>query len=150
MTDERDDDVVRSDVRRPPRLDRDPRRPPGPWREQEARHHPDWLAIRAGRIKEPVAIKMIGAVCHAARTTDLPGSLQAASGSALMGIKPKTQQQKVERREGRPCGLAAGRRLVQGHGGPNESLQSLFVQLVAFVEVDGAPGVAFETGIEEA
>ena len=43
-----------------------------------------------------------------------------------------------------------GGRLVQGHRGPNESLQSLLVQLVAFVEVDGAPDVAFETGIEEA
>jgi len=49
-----------------------------------------------------------------------------------------------------PCSLAAGRRLVLGHGGPNESLQSPLVQLVAFVEVDGAPDVAFETGIEEA
>jgi hypothetical protein len=35
----------------------------------------------------------------------------------------------------------------QGHGGPNESLQSLLIQLVAFVEVDGSPDVAFETGI---
>src|SRR5580704_18139606 len=45
---------------------------------------------------------------------------------------------------------AATLRLVQGHGGPNESLQSRLVQLVAFVEVDGAPDLAFETGIEEA
>ena len=42
------------------------------------------------------------------------------------------------------------RRLVQSHGGPNESLESLLVHLVAFVKVDGAPGFAFETGIEEA
>ena len=40
--------------------------------------------------------------------------------------------------------------LVQGHGGANESLQRLLVDLVAFVEVDGAPGVAFEAGVEEA
>ncbi len=46
--------------------------------------------------------------------------------------------------------LAVRRRLIQAHGGPNEGLQGLFVQRVAFVEVDGAPDLAFETGIEEA
>jgi hypothetical protein len=33
--------------------------------------------------------------------------------------------------------------------GTNESLQRLLVQLVAFVNVDGPPDVALQTGIEE-
>src|SRR5947208_2908500 len=42
------------------------------------------------------------------------------------------------------------RRHVQGHGGANERFQRLFIDLVALVEIDGAPGVAFEAGVEEA
>jgi hypothetical protein len=34
--------------------------------------------------------------------------------------------------------------------GANESRESLLVRLVVFEEVDGAPDVAFETGIEQA
>jgi len=41
-------------------------------------------------------------------------------------------------------------RRVQCHGGANERLQRLLVNLVALMEVDGTPGVAFETGVEEA
>src|SRR3954447_8620359 len=40
--------------------------------------------------------------------------------------------------------------LVQGHGGANESLQRRLVDGVALVEVDGAPCVPVETGVEEA
>jgi len=42
------------------------------------------------------------------------------------------------------------RRRVQGHGGANERLQCLFIDLVAGMNIDGTPGVAFEAGIEEA
>src|SRR5438132_4314024 len=59
MTDERHDHVVGSDVGRPPRLDRDPRRPRGSWREQHARHHPGGLALRAARVEEAAAVKVI-------------------------------------------------------------------------------------------
>jgi hypothetical protein len=45
---------------------------------------------------------------------------------------------------------ATGTGRVQHHGGPNESLQSLLVNLLALVEVDGTPGVAIEAGVEEA
>jgi hypothetical protein len=47
---------------------------------------------------------------------------------------------------------ASGRshRRVQCHGGANERLQRLCIDLVALVEIDGAPGVAFEAGVEEA
>src|SRR5262245_34734520 len=45
---------------------------------------------------------------------------------------------------------AFGFGLVQGHGGANESLQRLLVDLLALVEVDGSPCVALETGVEEA
>src|SRR5215471_1643418 len=38
---------------------------------------------------------------------------------------------------------------VQGHGGANESLQRLLVNRLALAEVDGAPGTALKTGIEE-
>ena len=41
-------------------------------------------------------------------------------------------------------------RRVQCHGGANERLQRLFINLVALMEIDGTPGVAFETGVEEA
>src|SRR3979490_3102844 len=42
------------------------------------------------------------------------------------------------------------RRRVQRHGGANERLQRLFINLVALMEIDGTPGVAFEAGVEEA
>src|SRR5262249_19761844 len=40
-------------------------------------------------------------------------------------------------------------RHIQCHGGANERLQRLFINLVALMEIDGTPGVAFEAGIEE-
>src|SRR5262245_46616999 len=40
-------------------------------------------------------------------------------------------------------------RLVQGHGGANESLQRLLLYLLALVEVDCAPRVPLEAGVEE-
>jgi hypothetical protein len=43
-----------------------------------------------------------------------------------------------------------GRGRVQCHGGANERLQHLFINLIALMEVDGTPGVAFEAGVEEA
>src|SRR5204862_561710 len=61
VTDERDDHLARSGVGRPPRLDRTLRRPPGPWREQDARQHPERLTIRAGRLEKSAAIVVIGA-----------------------------------------------------------------------------------------
>src|SRR5205807_7119674 len=42
------------------------------------------------------------------------------------------------------------RRRVQCHGGANERLERLFINLGALMEIDGTPGVAFETGVEEA
>src|SRR5262249_20345774 len=39
---------------------------------------------------------------------------------------------------------------VQGNGGANQSLESLRVNLVAFVKIDGAPGVAFQDRVEKA
>src|SRR3954463_7653206 len=44
--------------------------------------------------------------------------------------------------------LAFGR--VQGHGGTDQRLERRRVDLLAFLEIDGAPGVALEAGIEEA
>src|ERR1700681_2416616 len=41
-------------------------------------------------------------------------------------------------------------RRVVCHGGANERLQRLFINLVALMDIDGAPGVAFEAGVEEA
>src|SRR5262249_22068679 len=41
-------------------------------------------------------------------------------------------------------------RNVQRHGGANERLQRLFVNLVALMKVDGAPHIAFEAGVEKA
>src|SRR5438552_4027392 len=50
------------------------------------------------------------------------------------------------------CFSAGGsaHRRVQCHGGANERLQRLFINLVALMEIDGTPGVAFEAGVEEA
>src|ERR1700722_10642971 len=47
-----------------------------------------------------------------------------------------------------PSAAGAGR--VQRHGRANKSLQCLLVNLLALVEVDGAPGGAIEAGIEQA
>src|SRR6202047_3261889 len=41
-------------------------------------------------------------------------------------------------------------RRVQCHGDANERLQRLFINLVALMEIDCTPGVAFEAGVEEA
>src|SRR5439155_17168723 len=46
--------------------------------------------------------------------------------------------------------LLLGLRLVQRDGGLDECLERARVDLLALVEVDGAPGVALETGVEEA
>src|SRR5262249_11899325 len=46
--------------------------------------------------------------------------------------------------------LASGFGRVQRHGGANERLQRPFINLVALMEIDGTPGVAFEAGVEEA
>ena len=45
---------------------------------------------------------------------------------------------------------AAGGGCVQRHGRTNKSLHGLSINLLALVDVDGTPGVAFEAGIEEA
>src|SRR5882724_7763158 len=47
---------------------------------------------------------------------------------------------------------ASGRshRRVQRHGGADERLERPFIDLDALMEVDGAPGGAFEAGVEEA
>src|SRR4051794_13332462 len=47
-------------------------------------------------------------------------------------------------------GSALGFGLVQGHGGPNQSLQRLLVYLLALAEVDRTPCVPFKAGVEEA
>src|SRR5262249_23877116 len=54
------------------------------------------------------------------------------------------------RRNSAPLCLAFRLGFVQSHGGPNEGLQRLLVYLLALVQVDGAPRVALETGVEEA
>ena len=48
-------------------------------------------------------------------------------------------------------GLWLGLRLgleIEGDGSADEILQGCFIDLVAFVEVDGAPDIAFEAGVE--
>jgi hypothetical protein len=42
--------------------------------------------------------------------------------------------------------VGAGR--VQRHGGANERLPRLFIDLVTLMEIDGTAGVAFEAGVE--
>jgi hypothetical protein len=44
---------------------------------------------------------------------------------------------------------AGGTRDIRHHGGTNERLQRLFVDLVALVEINGAAGVALEAGVEK-
>ena len=39
---------------------------------------------------------------------------------------------------------------VQLHGMADEGLERLFVDLVVLVEIDGTPGVSFQTGVEQA
>src|SRR5262249_9118431 len=46
-------------------------------------------------------------------------------------------------------GSAAGHGLVQGHGLLNQGLERLLVDLLALVEVDGAPRVPLEAGVED-
>lgn len=58
-----------------------------------------------------------------------------------------------DRRQGRDdevgvSTLGTGR--VQRHGRSYKSFQCLPISFLAFVDIDGTPGVATETGIEEA
>jgi hypothetical protein len=39
---------------------------------------------------------------------------------------------------------------IQRHGGANENLERCFIDLIALTEIDGAPQVAFEAGVEQA
>ena len=39
--------------------------------------------------------------------------------------------------------------MLQRHGGADERLEGLFIDLAALRKIDGAPHVAFETGVEE-
>jgi hypothetical protein len=39
---------------------------------------------------------------------------------------------------------------VQCDSGANERFQGFFINVVALMEIDGTPGVAFEAGVEEA
>ena len=39
---------------------------------------------------------------------------------------------------------------IERYGGPDEPFQGRFIDLVAFVDIDGAPNIAFETGVEQA
>lgn len=41
-------------------------------------------------------------------------------------------------------------RVVKGHGGPDEGLERLSINIVAFTNIDGAPGVARHAGVEGA
>src|SRR5262249_58798777 len=50
----------------------------------------------------------------------------------------------------RARGLALGFGLVQCHGGANERLQRLFINLSTLTEIDGTPDVASEPGVERA
>src|SRR5881396_4017116 len=43
----------------------------------------------------------------------------------------------------------AGRGLVQANGSSNEGRESLLIDFIVLVEVDCAPGVAFEARVEE-
>lgn len=40
-------------------------------------------------------------------------------------------------------------RLVEAHGGADQSLKRLLIDRFALVEIDGASGVALEAGVEE-
>src|SRR5437899_883732 len=70
-----------------------------------------------------------------------PASRASSSLSASSALWP------LPRADGRS---ASSHRDVQCHGGANERLQRLFIDLVALMEIDGTPGVAFEAGVEEA
>src|SRR5437763_5311542 len=67
----------------------------------------------------------------------------------LSGICPfgSSRSDRTEDVEFRGSALSLGG--VQGHRGANESLQCLLVDRIALVEIDGAPCVPLETGIEE-
>ena len=70
--------------------------------------------------------------------------------SALLGLDyttPSSALWSLLRADG---ASGSSHRRVQCHGGANERLQRLFINLVALMEIDGTPGVAFEAGVEEA
>lgn len=41
-------------------------------------------------------------------------------------------------------------RCVKDHGGADNALESLLIDLIAFADVDRAPGLALKAGVEEA
>src|ERR1700757_4680667 len=91
---------------------------------------------------------------NSSRDSAITGSVEFVRASSPMASLPRLCRSSVELVLGdctAPLRGCTGRRLgvVQVHRGTNECLQRLFVDLVALMEVDGAPGVAVEAGVEE-
>jgi hypothetical protein len=86
-------------------------------------------------------------ICGRLRSRDRQAPyLNRAAGPAMKLASPLA---------GRSPRLRLGLRLVlaleiERHCGADEILQSRLIDLVAFMDVDGAPGVALEAGVEEA
>src|SRR5579864_9360733 len=73
----------------------------------------------------------------------------ALNRSATHPSKQRRQLSGSSPRRERATALTSRFGLVQGDGGAKESLQRLRVDLLALVEVDGAPRVPVKTGVEE-
>ena len=92
-------------------------------------------------ISSPPRNVKVSHVCRPPRTLDNPVSV------ALATRRPSSALWCLLRADG---ASGSSPRRVQCHGGANERLQRLCINLVALMEIDGTPGVACEAGVEEA
>src|SRR5262245_36383835 len=97
---------------------------------------------------------------RAGRTTSFPCGTNATAAEGAAGFRAGAARQfpaPISTRPSSALGFflsahwaSGAQRGVQCHGGANEVLEGLCINLVALTDVDGTPGIAFEAGVEEA
>src|SRR6185437_14987901 len=73
----------------------------------------------------------------------------AAATTIVVNLIPDQDRTPRPRKSPIDVGSAFGFRLIQSHRGANERLERLLIDLLAFMDVDGASGTAFQARIEE-
>src|SRR5690348_3093440 len=138
------------------------RRPRGRSNSTMPTAHRGSTRIRSGKLSRPDPTSQSSCVSHKNHTGDSRGPWgDAVARCAISGCCRNASMSKsfairsvvgLGREAGRDVllGLSAtGTGRVQRHGGANKSLERFLVEFLALMQVDGAPGVAIEAGVEQ-